>query len=81
MAEVVENQRDRLLHALEMTYPGWNITVEDGWWIAELCGQLTPQLSKAGVVRYIRRTDGVALGTALSQQAARRHSVGPCTFV
>lgn len=84
MAKALPHEAARLLDVLATTYPAWDIWVEPHecgeQWIAELRQPLTQQLKNARVVKLVLGETGVALGSALSRQAALLHSVGPAAF-
>ncbi|MDF5751298.1 hypothetical protein [Spongiactinospora sp. TRM90649] len=61
--------RDRAhLAALEVTFPGWQITVDGGEWRAGRRGTPTAVQRAAGLVERVARPTPVALSEALAEQ-------------
>ncbi|NBE97470.1 hypothetical protein FE391_29580 [Nonomuraea sp. KC401] len=71
----------RLLEVLESTYPGWAISADEQWWVAELRQPRTQRVAEFGIVQYVRRKNGVSLGIALERQAELLRNIGPALFL
>lgn len=73
---------DRTAHQLSVlsnTYPGWDIGYDRDStgqvrWTAELRRIITLDMVKAGVVRYIRQPDAIALAATLAWQSSLVHN-------
>jgi len=78
-AAVTLDLRSRQLSVLRNTYPGWRIEYEPDsagrmWWTSRLLPQFTLEMSVAGVLRFIRQPDAIALASMLAWQTALVHS-------
>ncbi|MDF5757756.1 hypothetical protein [Spongiactinospora sp. TRM90649] len=61
--------RDRAhLTALESTFPGWRITVEDGGWHAVRHSPPTEVQRAAGLVEHLSRPSPIEMSAALAAQ-------------
>ncbi|MGI5283555.1 hypothetical protein ACQEVF_09510 [Nonomuraea polychroma] len=77
-AAILQDWTARQLSVLRNTFPGWDIDRERGlsgqeWWTAQRRQKLTVELVTAGAMQTVRRSDAIALASALAWQSHLIH--------